>query len=162
MGAVIVPADYDGPQMNVIKVRNTQLAFAKAIVLFYPKKSVESKISSHAEIHSSATLGEDVFIDSFASIGARAVIGNRVVIQKGTHIGDDVVIGDDTILSHNVTILPHTHIGKRVVIQSGSVIGCDGFGYVANGGNLHKIPHEGHVIIEDDVEIGACNTIEGS
>lgn len=158
-GAVVVPVCYDGLHPNVIKVEDTQLAFAKAIAIFNPKKTVEPRISSRADIHSSATLGEDVFVGPFASIGARTVIGDRVVIQAGAHIGEDVVIGNDTTLSYQVIILPYTYVGKRVVIQSGSVIGGEGFCYLEDGADLHKIAQVGRVVIEDDVEIGVCNTI---
>jgi UDP-3-O-[3-hydroxymyristoyl] glucosamine N-acyltransferase len=41
------------------------------------------------------------------------------------------------------------------------VIGCDGFGFVADGGALlRKIPQLGNVILEDYVEIGANTTID--
>ncbi|MFT5303451.1 MAG: UDP-3-O-[3-hydroxymyristoyl] glucosamine N-acyltransferase [Mariniblastus sp.] len=158
-GAVVVPACYDGTHANVIKAKNPQIAFAKAIALFCPKKPVKPGISSRADVHSSATLGADVFVGPFASIGARSVIGDRVVIQAGTQIDEDVVIGDDTTLAYHVIILSYTQIGKRVVIQSGSVIGGEGFGYLEDGTDLYKIPQVGHVVIKDDVEIGACNTI---
>ena len=60
----------------------------------------------------------------------------------------------------NVTILERCRIGNRVTIQSGTVIGADGFGYTPDGSRYHKIPHLGIVQIDDDVEIGACNTID--
>jgi UDP-3-O-[3-hydroxymyristoyl] glucosamine N-acyltransferase len=40
------------------------------------------------------------------------------------------------------------------------VIGSDGFGYVVDAGRYHKIKHIGTVQIDDDVEIGAANTID--
>lgn len=159
-GAVIVPSDYEGARTNIIKVRNPELACVKTILLFHPRARVAPEISSRADVHSSAIVGEDVFVAPFASIGARARIGDRAAIHAGVCIDDDVVIGDDTTLHYHVMVLSRTQIGNRVVIHPGSVIGSEGFGYVADGGELHKIPHVGRVIIEDDVEIGACNTIE--
>ena len=41
------------------------------------------------------------------------------------------------------------------IIDSGTVIGADGFGWVTDKGNHHKIPHIGKVIIHDNVWIGA-------
>lgn len=159
-GAVIVPLRYGGTRTNIIRVDNMQLAIAKTIGLLNPKEQIQPKISSRADIHSSASFGEDVYIGPFASIGARSIIGDRVVIQSGVHIGEDVVIGNDTELSYRVIILPHTHIGNRVVIQPGTLIGGDGFGYAKDGKKLFRIPHTGRVVIEDDVDIGAYNTIE--
>jgi UDP-3-O-[3-hydroxymyristoyl] glucosamine N-acyltransferase len=40
------------------------------------------------------------------------------------------------------------------------VIGSDGFGYATSGGEHHKVPQVGSVVIEDDVEIGAGVTID--
>jgi len=43
---------------------------------------------------------------------------------------------------------------------SGSVVGIDGFGFGEEEGGRAKIPQVGIVRIEDDVEIGACTTID--
>jgi UDP-3-O-[3-hydroxymyristoyl] glucosamine N-acyltransferase len=51
-------------------------------------------------------------------------------------------------------------LGKRVRVFPGSVIGSDGFGYVPVAGKHEKIPQVGGVTIGDDVEIGACVTID--
>jgi len=40
------------------------------------------------------------------------------------------------------------------------VIGADGFGYVATATAHEKLPQIGNVVIEDDVEIGSCSTID--
>jgi UDP-3-O-[3-hydroxymyristoyl] glucosamine N-acyltransferase len=40
------------------------------------------------------------------------------------------------------------------------VIGSDGFGFATDEGRWEKIPQIGKVIIGDDVEIGACTTID--
>ena len=53
-----------------------------------------------------------------------------------------------------------TEIGDRVILQSGAVIGADGHGYFQRKGINQKIPQVGNVHLEDDVEIGACTTID--
>jgi UDP-3-O-[3-hydroxymyristoyl] glucosamine N-acyltransferase len=75
-------------------------------------------------------------------------------------IGDNVTIGDDVRLYPRVTVLERCRLGHRVIIQAGSVIGSDGFGFAPDGDIYHKIPHTGIVQIDDDVEIGAGNTID--
>jgi UDP-3-O-[3-hydroxymyristoyl] glucosamine N-acyltransferase len=40
------------------------------------------------------------------------------------------------------------------------VVGSDGFGYVLDGGVHRKVPQIGHVVIEDDVELGANVTVD--
>ena len=46
-------------------------------------------------------------------------------------------------------------VGNNVVIQANSVIGSTGFGYYFIDGAHRLIPHNGGVVIEDFVEIGA-------
>jgi UDP-3-O-[3-hydroxymyristoyl] glucosamine N-acyltransferase len=47
-----------------------------------------------------------------------------------------------------------------VTIHAGSSIGQDGFGYATYKGKHEKIPQAGNVVLEDDVEIGACCAID--
>ena len=52
-------------------------------------------------------------------------------------------------------------IGDHVRIHSGAVIGADGFGFAPNGtGGYQKIHQIGGVQIGNNVEIGACTTID--
>jgi UDP-3-O-[3-hydroxymyristoyl] glucosamine N-acyltransferase len=51
-------------------------------------------------------------------------------------------------------------LGNRVVVHANAVIGADGFGYRVQNGRHQKVPQLGSVEIEDDVEIGACSTID--
>ena len=54
-------------------------------------------------------------------------------------------------------------IGDRVILHSNSVIGADGFGFAPlEDSTWKKIEHTGNVIIEDDVEIGACTCVDKS
>ena len=49
----------------------------------------------------------------------------------------------------------------RVTLHSGVVIGGDGFGFLENEDHAwEKIPQVGHVVVGDDVEIGANTTID--
>ena len=51
-------------------------------------------------------------------------------------------------------------IGNNVIIQANSTIGSVGFGYSFIDGSHKLIPHNGGVVIEDFVEIGACCCID--
>ena len=70
------------------------------------------------------------------------------------------MIGESTVLFPNVTLYPRTQLGSRVRIHAGSAIGSDGFGYVFDSGRHRKVPQIGHVVVHDDVEIGANVTID--
>ena len=69
-------------------------------------------------------------------------------------------MGAQSRLFPNVVIYDQTHVGQRVRIHAGAVIGADGFGYVFDAGVHRKVPQVGHVILQDDVEIGANVTID--
>ncbi len=118
------------------------------------------------EIHSTVVIGKNFVAGNGLSINAGVTIGNNVslgdgvTILSGVVIGNNVKIGDDVKIFPNVVIWHDSVIGNRVIINSGSVIGSDGFGFVPNNGKHEKIPHTGNVRIDDDVEIGAINTID--
>lgn len=100
-------------------------------------------------------------IDRSARVDPSAGIGPDIAIGPFCFVGSDVVIGEGTVLHPGVTVHSRTIIGQNCVIQSGAVIGDRGFGFVrTSGGSLEHFPHVGHVIIEDDVEIGACTAVD--
>ena len=80
--------------------------------------------------------------------------------RTGVVIGADAVVGEDCLLHANVTVREKCLLGDRIILQPGVVIGSDGFGFAPDGSSYFKIPQAGYVVIEDDVEIGACNTID--
>jgi UDP-3-O-[3-hydroxymyristoyl] glucosamine N-acyltransferase len=148
------------PGIHLIRVNNPQLAFTKVVDLFHPTDPIVPGINELSFIGSDVRMGDRVFVGPFASIGNRAAIGARCAIHGSIFIGEDVVIGEDVIIYPNVTIMNRSRIGNRVVIHPGTVIGSDGYGFTPDGGHYHKIPQIGIVQIDDDVEIGACNTID--
>ncbi|BBO81385.1 UDP-3-O-acylglucosamine N-acyltransferase [Desulfosarcina ovata subsp. sediminis] len=160
-GAVIVPKGFTATTgVNLIKADNPQLAFNRVVALFHPMVTPTPGISEQAMTASDTRLGEDVHVGAFVTVGKGAFVGDRSVIHNGVFIDRDVVIGEDVIIHPNVTIMHGCRIGNRVTIHPGTVIGSDGFGFVPDGGRYHKIPQMGIVQIDDDVEIGAGNTID--
>ena len=145
---------------NLVRVDNPQLAFNRLVRVFHPRQPAWQGVHPMAFVAPDAVIGVDTAIGPFAVIGAGTTIGERCILHAHVAIGDRVTIGDDVEIFPNVSILDETRIGNRVVIQAGTVVGSDGFGYVREGDAYHKIPHIGYVQIDDDVEIGACNTID--
>ena len=87
-------------------------------------------------------------------IHTTAQIGENVVIEKGCYVGENSTI------DVNAVIHKGTQIGKNCNIGSGTNIGSDGFGFERDMNNkLHRFIHLGNVIIGDNVEIGALNSI---
>lgn len=163
-GAVIVPEEFDTSEnfVSFIKTRNPKRKFFRILSLFHPPKEPERGIASGSITGHNFIAGADFSVGHHVTIGDNVKIGDRVHIMHGAYIGDDVIIGDDTTIKPNVTIMERSRIGSKVIIHSGTVIGCDGFGFTQDmaDGNHEKIPHAGFVQIDDDVEIGACNTID--
>jgi UDP-3-O-[3-hydroxymyristoyl] glucosamine N-acyltransferase len=143
-----------------IRVASPRIAAAKALALFYPVGKPA------AGIHESATIAPTAVIDGTAYVGPCCVIeegariGARTQLRGGNHIGSQCQVGDDVCLFTNVVLYPRTQVGDRVAIHAGTVIGSDGYGYVFDQGRHLKIPQVGHVIIHDDVEIGANSAID--
>jgi UDP-3-O-[3-hydroxymyristoyl] glucosamine N-acyltransferase len=72
-----------------------------------------------------------------------------------------VTIGDDTVLYAGARIYSDCIIGSRCILHANCVIGSDGFGFAPqDDGSYKKIPQTGNVVIEDDVEIGACTCVD--
>jgi len=158
--AIVAFLDATTPDKPLIKVDNPRYAFAQILDLFAPRLEAEPGI------HPTAVIGRDCQIAPDASIGACAVVGDgvrigaRTVVFPGCGIGPNCVIGEDCVLRANVTLYHGCVLHNRVIIHSGTVVGADGFGYMRIGDESHKVPQVGIVEIEDQVEIGACCTID--
>ena len=159
--AVIVAADYSGPGENLIRCKDPYFAFRQAMVLLYGfRRHPFEGVDEVARIDPSAEVAEGVAIAQFATVSTGAKIGARTVIYPGVFVGPDCRIGADCILYPNVVLYDGTVLGDRVTIHAGAVIGEDGFGYATYEGVHEKIPQAGWVEIADDVELGACCTID--
>jgi UDP-3-O-[3-hydroxymyristoyl] glucosamine N-acyltransferase len=99
-------------------------------------KAVLEKKKQPAKIHPSALIHERAFVSEF-----------------------DVEIGENTIIDPHVTIHENVKIGRNCRIRSNTVIGFDGFEQKSTSKGILSVVHDGYVIIEDDVEIGALNSI---
>jgi UDP-3-O-[3-hydroxymyristoyl] glucosamine N-acyltransferase len=146
---------------NLIQTDNPSLAFSRVMGLFK-----EDAIARLSGIHSSAVVAGDALVHPEAAVGPCAVIESGAQIGRGSQIGAGVyvghrtVVGQDCLIYPNVTLREGVTLGNNVIIHSGTVVGSDGFGYVQVDDRHVKIPQIGGVEIGDDVEIGACVTID--
>ena len=160
---VIIPKDVKGPfNKPVIKIENPSVAFSKIIEHINPDSIPHPKgIHETAIISKSAILGKNVSLGPYVVIADKVSIGDNTAIYPFSYIGKKSKVGDDCIIYPHVTIRESISIGNRVIIHPSSVIGSDGFGYDTQKDGTHfKIPQLGTVIVEDDVEIGSCVTID--
>jgi UDP-3-O-[3-hydroxymyristoyl] glucosamine N-acyltransferase len=155
-GAVMVAKTIAGLSMPQLVVKNVNAALIEALKIFAPKLQ-----PSVPGVHPTAVVAEQVKIGKNASIGpcvvieAGAEIGDNTVIAAGCKIGQNTKIGSNTRLDANVVVYHNCVIGDSCIIQANTTIGSTGFGYYFIDGAHRLIPHNGIVVIEDFVEIGA-------
>lgn len=165
--AVLVAADFAAlpelpDKLALIGVENPTLAFSSVIRHFGPPpRELGQGVDASASVSSKA-----VFDPQKVSIGPCAVIeddvriGDGTIIHAGTFVGQGALIGEDCVLHPNATVRERCVLGNRVILHSGCVIGADGFGYELVKGRHQKIEQVGIVQLDDDVEVGACSTID--
>jgi UDP-3-O-[3-hydroxymyristoyl] glucosamine N-acyltransferase len=158
--AILVDGNYTSNHKVLIRVSNARVAFAKILPLFFPEPQFACGIHPTACVAGSAQVDPSAHVGPHCIVADNVRIGARSVLVGGNYVGPGSQIGEDTQIFANVTIYPRTQIGQRVRIHAGTVIGSDGFGYVLDAGSHRKVPQIGHVIIHDDVEIGANVAID--
>jgi len=158
--AIITAQTIEGVDKPLLLTDNPYLAYAKIATFFHPHPQPKRGIAENAIVGEGTRIGKDVSIYPFVFIGKKVTIADGVIIYPHTFIGDETSIDQETIIYSNVSVRERCRIGKRVIIHSGTVIGSDGFGFAPDGNRYHKIPQVGTVQIDDDVEIGANNTID--
>lgn len=160
-GAVILPVDArDAIERPRILTPHPYLYFARVSALLNPSPRPAAGIHASASVAAGADVASDASVGPGAVIGAGARVGARAVIGANCVLGDEALIGDDSVLHANVTVYRGCEIGARCILHSGAVIGSDGFGFAPNGEVWEKIPQIGRVVVGDDVEIGACTTVD--
>ncbi|MGZ9736258.1 UDP-3-O-(3-hydroxymyristoyl)glucosamine N-acyltransferase [Flavobacterium sp. GNP002] len=146
---------------TLIKVQDAYAAFSKLLEFYNQVKLNKSGIEQPSFLSESVKYGDNLYLGSFSYVGQNVVLGENVKIYPNCFVGDNVVLGDNVILFAGAKIYSETVIGNNCTIHSGAIIGADGFGFAPNpDGTYTKIPQIGNVIIEDNVDIGSCTTID--
>lgn len=162
---VLLPKNYEGVPKNnqvYLKVDNPSLSLAKICDeierQLWPSKPPQ--IHPTAYVDKTAFIAKTAFIGPFCFVGKNSTVGENAILESHVFVGDMVKIGDNSWIKPHVSILDYCAIGKRVRIDPNAVIGSDGFGYETVKGTHLRVPQVGNVVIEDDVNIGACTTID--
>lgn len=159
--AAIVGGEAGKAPMTLIRVADVQQAVTKLLGhLAGPEDLPAPGRHPTAVIAPDARVADDAAVGPHVVIGCDARIGAGCALCAGAYVGPGVEIGERTVLGPNVVIKDGCRIGKGVRIGPNSVIGQDGFGYHTSGGVHHRVPHIGTVVIEDDVELGACVCVD--
>lgn len=125
----------------LLVVKNPKRSLAEIGNYFFVEKQ---KMGVHptAVISSDASIGKNAYIGPYTVIG-NAIVGEGCVIESNVRIYDGVVMGNDCR------------------VKTGAVLGGEGFGFERDeDGNKFRFPQIGHLIIGNDVEIGANTCID--
>jgi UDP-3-O-[3-hydroxymyristoyl] glucosamine N-acyltransferase len=158
--AVVCSGFPDGDQPRIV-VGNVRTAFSKIVAYFRPPApAYQPGISRTAQVATTAQIGIDATILHGAFIGENVTVGARTVIHPGVCVMDGTSIGEDSVIYANVVLYENSQIGSRVILHANTVVGAYGFGYDTVNGRHLRSAQLGNVVIQDDVEIGACCTID--
>jgi UDP-3-O-[3-hydroxymyristoyl] glucosamine N-acyltransferase len=154
--ALIVDDKFPALAKPLLRTRNPQFAYARAMELFYQPPKYPRGIHPTAVVDPSARIGPNSSIGAYAVVGPEVETGENCTLQPHVVIYRGVKIGKNFFAHANVSIREDCQIGNNVLLHNGVVIGSDGFGFAKDDqGEWYKIPQTGRVVIEDDVEIQA-------
>jgi UDP-3-O-[3-hydroxymyristoyl] glucosamine N-acyltransferase len=159
--AAVVPLSFPVDGRVLIQVADPLAAFVIIVRHLHGQaEAAACGIGPQAYIHPTAQIGAGPSIFPFATVGEGSIVGARCRIHSGAVVGRHCRLGDDVTLYPNVVLYDGTILGNRVLVHANAVLGADGFGYRFHEGRHVKVPQLGYVEIGDDVEVGACTTID--
>jgi len=179
--AVLWPgADWQGFGLKgAIFVDRPRFALAGITSEFDVAPVIAQGIHPSAVVSDSATIGVGASIGALAFIGDNVTIGKNARILPGASVAEDVKIGDDVLLYSGVRIGARVRIGDRFIAHFNAVVGGDGFSFVtpepsgleqvrsdikttetSDSQAYVRIASNASVIVGNDVEIGACATVD--
>ena len=159
--AVIVDENFPAIPTAMLRSKNSYLAFARAIELFYQPPQYEPGIHPTAVVHASAKIGVNAHIGPYVSIDRDVQIGDNATLLAHVVIYSSVKIGGNFFAHAHSMVREHCRLGDNVVLQNGVVVGSDGFGFAKDdAGHWYKIVQSGPTIVGDNVEVQANSCID--
>lgn len=174
-GAEVPDARIDG----YVAVGRARVAMSRLLDIFDAPVLAPEAIHPGAVVEPDATIGDDVRIGPFTYVGKGATIGAGTILMSHVAVGAAARIGDGCLLHAGARIGERVVIGARAIVHHNASVGADGFSFVtptlgtaeaARGGiadsvdvrnsAILRINSVGTVEIGDDVEIGACASID--
>jgi len=174
-GAEVPVGSVDG----CVVIKRPRYAMAGLTALFDLPPHVPDGVHPSAVIEPDASVAPDARIGPFTYVASGAVVASGVVLMSHVTIGAAAQVGEGSLLHSGARIGERVRIGARAIIHQNASIGADGFSFVtpetgsaeeARGGKsdevtaqnvfLQRINSIGTVVVGDDVEIGACTSID--
>ncbi len=166
-GAILLSESIPVPEScssrSAIVVEDADLALNKVIELFAPEKLCpQPGVHPSAVIAATAKIGKDCCIGPHCVVGDNVVLGEGCILHNSVSLHENSTFGDHCEFFSGVIVRERTQVGSHVIIHSNAVVAADGFGYrpSEDGRGIVKIPHIGHVVIGNGVEIGANTCID--
>lgn len=157
---ILAPGDAPECKVAALVTKNPYLLYARVAALLAPQSAPKGGVHSTAVVEQGAKIAADAWIGPGAVVEAGAEVGARAFIGPNCVLMHDTKVGEDSRLTASVTLCHGVSVGKRALLHPGTVIGADGFGIAPDSTGWVKVPQLGSVRIGDDVEIGACTTVD--
>lgn len=146
---------------TLVRVKDVRSSLAFLLGMFGSNGASDKGISEKASVHARASVGEGTSIGDFSVVEEGAQIGAGCLIYPQVFIGKNARIGAGSILYPGVRVLYDCVVGENCILHANAVIGADGFGFAPQEDKTwKKVPQVGNVILENNVEIGACTCID--
>lgn len=173
------PAEAVARLAGYVEAKRGRVALSALTRLFNVDPAIDRGIHARAYVDPSAVIAADAAIGALAYVGPRAQVGARSKVLPQATIGADAVVGEDCLVHSGARVGDRVRIGNRVVLHANCSLGTDGFSFVtpeigtaemplsaasvkvkARNDVILKIHSLGTVVVGDDVEIGACTTVD--
>lgn len=159
--AVVVPPGWLGEGRDGIELEAPKAAFRTLLGLFVTRPEPSFGIHETAVVSPKAELHAESCVGPLCVVEEGAVVEKGVVLRSQVFIGRDVRVGAGSIIEPMVVVMDGTEIGENCLVHAGAILGCDGFGFDRDPEGIPaKVPQVGRVVLEDEVEIGACSTVD--
>jgi len=168
----------DGLLDGYIVIKRPRYAMAGLTGIFEIPVHAPDGVHPSAYVEPGATVAADVRIGAFTYVAEGAVVEAGTILMSNVTVGAEARIGPGSLLHAGVRIGERVQVGARAIIHHNASIGADGFSFVTpemgsaeqarSGGDtitaqnvvITRINSLGTVILGDDVEIGACTSID--
>ncbi len=158
--ALIAPEDAPELPLPSLRLKNPYMGLVAALNFFSPEAIPGYRIPPMAFVSEDAIVADDAVIGPMAVIEAGARVGAKTRVGAQAFVGRNACVGENTLIHPGARILAGCEVGSNCIIHANAVIGSDGFGFTLDAGVHVKVPQVGNVVVEDNVEIGACVTID--
>lgn len=149
------------PDLAGISADNPRAVFPELLSLFQPLRK-ERGVHPSAVVSPGAAVSPGAWIGPLCVVEDGAEIAEDVLLRARVFVGEGCSVGAGTVIEPGAVLLGKVRTGKGCLIHGGAVLGSDGFGVLPAEGEKGpvKIPQLGGVVLGDEVEIGACTTVD--